>query len=188
MPPPAHTNDRAQFERLYRDHAQAVFAYCARRTAVEDAKDATADVFAVAWRRFGDMPNDDGQLPWLYGVARNVLKDRRRSHRRRDRLTAKIGSQPSEQVEGPEPQVVRSSEHEAVLAAISKLPEKDQEIIRLVEWEGMSREQVAEVMYVSRAAIDKRMARTYKKLARHLGVKESGVRTTPVPAEEGGEA
>ena len=188
MPASAHTNDRAQFERLYREHAQAVFAYFARRSSFEDAKDATADVFAVAWRRFADVPNDDGQLPWLYGVSRNVLKDRSRSLRRRDRLAAKVASQPAEHAEGPEPQVVRSSEHESVLAAIEKLPAKDQEIIRLVEWEGLSREQVAEMMFVSRAAIDKRMARAYKKLARTLGVKQSGVRTTPVPAEEGGEA
>ena len=182
------TTDRQQFERLYREHAQAVFAYCARRASAEDAKDATADVFAVAWRRFADVPNDDGQLPWLYGVSRNVLRDRSRSLRRRDRLTAKVASHHEPTVEGPEPQVVRSSEHDAVLAAIAKLPEKDQEIIRLVEWEGLSREQVADMMYVSRAAIDKRMARAYKKLARHLGVKDRVVRTTPVPIEEGGEA
>ena len=83
---------------------------------------------------------------------------------------------------------MRSSEHEAVVAALAKLSAKDQEIIRLVEWEGLSRDRVAEMMFVSRAAIDKRMARAYTKLARHLGVEQPGVRTTPVPAEEGGEA
>mgnify|MGYP001813208938 CR=1 FL=1 len=182
------STDQRQFERLYHEHAQAVYAYCLRRTSREEAKDATADVFAVAWRRWEDVPNDGGALPWLYGVAKNVLRDRSRSMRRRDRLTVKIGSQPAEHAEGPEPQVVRSTEHEEVLAAIAKLPAKDQEIIRLVEWEGLSREQVADMMFVSRAAIDKRLTRAYKKLARHLGVKDSGVRTTPVPAEEGGEA
>ncbi|MGI9642822.1 MAG: RNA polymerase sigma factor [Acidimicrobiia bacterium] len=179
---------KAEFERLYLAHAQAVYSYCQRRTSAEEAKDATADVFAVAWRRFDAVPNDDGQLPWLYGVARNVLKDRGRSMRRRDRLNARVASQPAEHAEGPEPQVVRSSEHEAVIAAMAKLPGKDQEIIRLVEWEGLSREQVAEMMFVSRAAIDKRMTRAYKKLARMLGVSRPDVRTTPVPIEEGGEA
>ena len=179
---------KTAYERLYRAHAQAVYAYCLRRTSREEAKDATSDVFAVAWRRFDDVPNDDGALPWLYGVARNVLRDRSRSMRRRTRLTVKIGSQPAEHAEGPEPQVVRSTEHEAVLAAMARLSDKDQEIIRLVEWEGLSSEQVADMMYVSRAAIDKRIARAYKKMARTLGVSRSGVRTTPVPVEEGGEA
>lgn len=147
-----------------------------------------ADVFVVAWRRFADMPNDDGALPWLYVVARNVLRDRNRSTNRRDRLFARMASQHDPSVEGPEPQVVRSSEHEAVLTAMGKLPDKDREIIRLVEWEGLSREQVAEMMFVSRAAIDKRMTRAYAKLARILGTNRSSLHATPVPNEEGGEA
>jgi RNA polymerase sigma-70 factor (ECF subfamily) len=134
------------------------------------------------------MPNGEAALPWLYVVARNVLRDRSRSRRRRDRLTAKVASHHEPSVEGPEPQVVRSSEYEAVIAAMERLSETDREVIRLVEWEGLSREQVAEMMFVGRAAIDKRMARAYKKLARILGVKQSNVRTTPVPIEEGGEA
>lgn len=176
------------FERMYQEHARAVYSYCLRRTSTEEAKDAMADVFAVAWRRFADMPNDDGALPWLYVVARNVLRDRSRSRNRRDRLFARMASQHDPAVEGPEPQVVRSSEHEAVLAAMEKLSDKDREIIRLVEWEGLSREDVAELMYVSRSAIDKRMTRAYKKMARTLEVNESDLHATPVPIEEGGEA
>ena len=179
--------DTRQFERLYQEHAQAVYAYCLRRTTREDAKDATADVFAVAWRRFSDVPNDDGALPWLYVVARNVLRDKSRSMRRRDRLAMKMGSLPPETAEGPEPQVVRSTEHERVVAAMAKLPETDREVLRLVEWEGLSREQVAEMMFVSRAAIDKRITRAHAKLARHLGIRRNDVRTTPVPIQEGGE-
>lgn len=178
---------KMEFERLYMTHAQAVYRYCARRATAEDAKDATADVFVVAWRRFGDVPNGEAALPWLYVVARNVLRDRSRSGRRRDRLTAKVASHHEPSVEGPEPQVVRSSEYEAVIAAMKRLSETDREVIRLVEWEGLNREQVAEMMFVSRAAIDKRIARAYRKLARILGVKQSDVRTTPVPAEEGGD-
>lgn len=182
------TDQRIAFERLYREHAQAIHAYCARRTGPEEAKDATADVFAVMWRRFAEVPQADETLPWLYGVARNVLRDRARSIRRRDRLIVKIGSQPTELAEDPEIQVVRSSEHERILAAMEKLPELDREVLRLVEWEGLSRSQVAAALFVSRAAIDKRITRAHKKLARHLGVTPAVGRTTPVPLEEGGEA
>jgi RNA polymerase sigma-70 factor, ECF subfamily len=181
--------DRAtsDYEHLYREHARAIHAYCLRRTTPEDAKDATADVFVVAWRRFAEMPGGDAALPWLYGVARNVLNDRRRSLRRMVRLSAKLAATGTDAVEGPEPQVVRHEEHAQVLAAIERLPEKDREILRLVEWEGLTRDQVAEMLYLSRSAIDKRMTRAQAKIARILGV-TSDVRTTPVPAEEGGEA
>jgi predicted DNA-binding protein (UPF0251 family) len=72
--------------------------------------------------------------------------------------------------------------------ALEKLPDKDREILRLVAWECLSREQVAAMFFVSRSAIDQRISRAYKRLGRTLGVPEREPRTAPVPADEGGEA
>jgi RNA polymerase sigma-70 factor (ECF subfamily) len=182
------SNTDSRFEALYKAHARAVHAYCLRRTTAEEAKDATSEVFVVAWRRFESVPHGDEALPWLYGVARNVVANRARSVQRRDRLTTKLASQHEGTVPGPEPQVVRNEEHQELVRALSKLSDKDQEIVRLVEWEGLSREQVADMFYVSRAAIDKRISRAYKKVAHTLGVPTPDVPTTPVTVEEGGEA
>ena len=44
------------------------------------------------------------------------------------------------------------------------------------------------MMFVSRSAIDKRIARAYKKMANMLGVPKPDLLTTPVTIEEGGEA
>ena len=112
---------RTQFEVMYRAHADAVHAYCLRRSASEDAKDATADVFSVAWRRFDHVPTGDATLPWLFGVARNVLRDRNRAANRRDRLAAKVAAHRQPSVPSPELQVVRHSEHERVLEALNEL-------------------------------------------------------------------
>jgi len=179
-------NADARFEALYRAHAHDVHGYCLRRTSTEEAKDATSEVFVVAWRRFDDVP--DEALPWLYGVARNVLANRARSFRRRDRLAAKAAAHHDPSVPGPEPQIVRNEQHDELLRALSKLPDKDQEILRLVEWEGVSRDKVAEMMFLSRSAIDKRIGRAYKKMAKILGVPQPDPLTTPVTIEEGGEA
>ena len=178
----------ARFESLYRAHAADVLGYCARRTSREEANDAASEVFVVALRRIDDVPEGEAALPWLYTVARNVLKNTSRSGRRRLRLTAKLSTTHDRSVPGPEPQVVRNSEHEELLGALAKLPDKDREILRLVEWEGLTREQVADMFFVSRAAIDQRISRSYRKLARAMGVAPSDPRTAPVPAEEGGEA
>lgn len=177
-----------RLEALYRAHARAVHAYCLRRASQEEAKDATSEVFLVAWRRIGDVPPGEEALPWLYGVARNVLANRSRSSRRRGRLVAKATRFYDEETPGPEPQLVRNEEHRQLMDALAKLPEKDQEILRLVEWDGLSREQVADMFFVSRAAIDKRISRAHKKLARALNVPAPDVVTTPVQLEEGGEA
>ena len=182
------TSAPRRFEALYRAHAHEVHAYCLRRTTGEAAQDAASEAFVVAWRRFEEVPQGDETLPWLYVVARNVLANRARSVRRRDRLWAKIANQHEGPVPGPEPQVVRSEEHRELVRALSKLSDKDQEILRLVEWEGLSRKQVAVMFFVSRAAIDQRISRAYKKMARTLGVPTPDVLTTPVTVEEGGEA
>lgn len=181
-------NTDARFEALYRAHARDVHGYFLRRTSSEEAKDATSEVFVVAWRRFDDVPQGEEALPWLYGVARNVLANSARSLRRRDRLAARAAANHDPTIPGPEPQVVRNEEHDDLLRALSKLPHKDQEILRLVEWEGISRDKVAEMFFVSRAAIDKRISRAYKKMARMLGVPKPDLLTTPVTIEEGGEA
>lgn len=129
-------NTDARFEDLYRAHAREVHGYCLRRMSSEETKDATSEVFLVAWRRYGDVPQGDEALPCLYGVARNVLANRARSVRRRDRLAAKAAANHDPTVPGPEPQIVRNEEHAALLRALSGLPERDQEVLRLVEWEG----------------------------------------------------
>ena len=141
------------FEALYRAHAADVLAYCARRTSRDEAMDAASEVFVIALRKVDDVPSGDGALPWLYTVAGNVLRNRARSGRRRLRLATKLRSVTEPMSPGPEPVVIRNAEHQELLDALATLPEKDQEVLRLVEWEGLSREQVADMMFVSRSAI-----------------------------------
>lgn len=62
--------DRKRFDELWNEHAASIYAYAARRVGRETAEEVVADVFAVAWRRIGDLP--ERELPWLYGLGRNV--------------------------------------------------------------------------------------------------------------------
>ena len=153
---------------MYAAHVRDVLAYCLRRTEPVGAHDATAEVFTVAWRRMAELPGQSEILPWLYGVAANVLKNQRRSMRRARDLVDKIESQVEPFQPGPETQVVRRSEYEEVHRAIDSLKPKYREVIKLVEWEGLPRGQVAELLGVSRATIDQRMHRAYRQLERPL--------------------
>ncbi len=49
-----------------------------------------AETFLVAWRRLDDVPAD--ALPWLYGVARRVLANERRSAGRRAALEQRVAT------------------------------------------------------------------------------------------------
>lgn len=164
----ATTAEQARFETMYADHVRSILAYCLRRTSPADAHDATAEVFAVAWRRHIEVPSGEETLPWLYGVAANVLKNQIRSARRAHNLAGKIGSQPEAHQLGPEAQLVRRAEYEEVHRAIDSLKPKYRDVIKLVEWEELPRDQVAELLRISRSTVDQRMHRAYKQLERRL--------------------
>jgi len=87
----ASTDPAIRFDRLFDDHYRAVYRYCVRRVGIADAEDATADVFAVAWRRLDEMPEDASTRAWLYGVAYRVVGNQYRTRLRNLRLIARLG-------------------------------------------------------------------------------------------------
>jgi DNA-directed RNA polymerase specialized sigma24 family protein len=76
--------DDAAFGTLFERHAKAIYNYCFRRVADWTlAEDVTSAVFLEAWRRRFDVRlAGDSVLPWLYGVAANLIRKHRRGGRR----------------------------------------------------------------------------------------------------------
>lgn len=178
----------AHFQRLFESHYLAIQKYCFRRLAPSDANDATAEVFLVAWRRIKDAPIGSGELPWLYGIGRNVVNNARRSLRRSTRLKARMSSVSDPGAAGPEMQVVQSAEAEEALAALAELRPEDQEVIRLRTWEELPNEEIARALGLSVRAVESRLNRARRKLARKLKP-QSALRPSarPLPTERGGE-
>ena len=79
-------NDPAAFGMLYRRHAASVHAFLRGRAPDRVAAELTAETFAQAalsLKRFRDEMDGSG-LPWLYGIARNLL----RTYYERERIVA----------------------------------------------------------------------------------------------------
>jgi RNA polymerase sigma factor (sigma-70 family) len=161
-------SERHRFELLYVTNYDAVLRYCLRRSGREDALDAAAETFTVAWRRRADMPQDHA-LPWLYGVARRVLANQRRSTGRHDRTVAHLRLVDNPGPEEPEPQVVRNQEAREMVDALELLRLSDQEIIRLAGWEELGRDEIAEALQCTPNAVTKRLNRALDRLAQQLG-------------------
>jgi RNA polymerase sigma-70 factor (ECF subfamily) len=160
--------DRHRFERMYVTHFDTVLRYCLRRTNREDALDAAAETFTVAWRRRRDLPWEL-PLPWLYGVAYKVLGNQWRSGFRQQRAAARLREDPENDDPGPEVQVVRAVEDQQVLDALERLRSEDREIIRLAAWEELGREEIATAYGCSANAVTKRLNRALDHLAAELG-------------------
>ncbi len=90
----ASSRDARAFRILYDRHAGAVHAFVHRRTGDPDAAlDLTAETFARAWlhrRRFRDERSGNA-LPWLYGIAANVVRESVRRRRLASRATQRLG-------------------------------------------------------------------------------------------------
>lgn len=158
----SQSDRQSRFESMFRATYDRVLSYALRRADPADAEDVVAEAFAVAWRRFDDVPPDP--LPWLYAVARRTLANSRRSVRRRaqlatrlaaeNRLSSLVDSDPSEQLE--EAAVMR--------AALSTLAEADREALMLVAWEGLDNEEASIVLGVSPQAFAVRLHRARRRL------------------------
>lgn len=159
---------RERFESLYDDRRLHVLGYCMRRAQPSDARDACSESFLVAWRRIDEIPEPPKTLPYLYGIAGKVLANQARTLRRRSRLDAKLKHLGIAPAADPSALVLRNSRYDEVLAALDKLKPRDREILMLYNWEELSREAIAEMMDMTKAAVDQRIHRSYKRLARIL--------------------
>ncbi len=165
-----------RFEGLFREHYPAVRAYALRRTSGDAAQDAVAETFLVAWRRLDDVPED--ALPWLYGVARRVLSNQRRTADRGASLQQRIADV-TPPAPGHDPGE-RAGEAEILRVALSRLSEPSREALTLVAWHGLSGARAARAAGCSRAAFAVRLHRARARLAAELAALEPA--TSP-PAE-----
>ena len=163
-PMPDITVPDLTFGSLYAEHHPEVLAYFLRRFDRDTAVDCAAEVFTVAWRRIDALPQGEGAIRWLYGVCRNVARNQERSRRRLGRLAAKLGRLPGEPPTPPDVEVVRHADEARVVEALHRLRSRDQEILRLATWEELPHADIAEILGISRHAVDQRIRRAAARL------------------------
>ncbi|WP_245679634.1 RNA polymerase sigma factor [Actinomadura hibisca] len=171
-----------RFTQLYDTHYRRVMAYALTHAEPHTAEDIVSETFLIAWRRFGDV--GDPALPWLLGVARNLLHKQRAGGRRGRDLAERI-----KVLSGPADLAAwdvadHVVERDAALAAIAALPERDLETLALVTWHGLEPRQAAKVVGCSAAAFFVRLHRARKRLARALEAGPAPRPATPAVVRE----
>ncbi|WP_067450271.1 RNA polymerase sigma factor [Actinomadura macra] len=164
----ARDGDEAAFGTLFDRHARTVYNYCFRRTASwSEAEDLTSVVFLETWRRRTAVPLPSGSLlPWLYGVATNVLHNHRRSLRRHRAALARLPA-PLPQPDGADEAAARLDAERAmrrVMDSIRTLPRRDQEVLALCVWEGLDYADAAAALGVAVGTVRSRLARARARL------------------------
>ncbi len=158
----------ARITEVYERHAGAIAAYALRRASAADAADVVADTFLVAFRRHDQIPDEPRTLPWLYGVARRVLANQRRSTERRTRLHERLRHEFVE-FDQRTTGAGETAEFQQVAAALAALSADDAELLRLTAWEGLSPAELATTMDLDASVVRQRLRRARQRLRRQLG-------------------
>ena len=134
-----------RFEALYTGSYQEISGYVRRRVPPDAADDVVAQVFTVAWRRFGQVPGPPQDRLWLFGVARNCAAEHHRAATRRLRLRTRLSQEPAAVAHVPGP---GGPDHDPgpVLAALASLKPRDREALQLVLWDELSHAEAAAVL------------------------------------------
>ncbi len=164
----AAAGQAAAFGALYERHARPVYNHCFRRTASwAQAEDLTSAVFLEAWRRREEVRfSGDSLLPWLLGVAANLLRNQRRALRRFRVALARLPPPAAEDDFADD--VARRLDDERtmrrVLGVIGELPAKEREVLALCAWDGLSYEAAAIALGIPVGTVRSRLARARARL------------------------
>ena len=122
----------------------------------EDAKDAVTVAFFELWRKRASVRLVDGSpLPWLVNTVAHCARNLERSGRR---YRALLAAEPTS----------HDLDDSGVLAALKRLPEREQSVIVLSVLEGYSEREVAEALGVPAGTVKSRLSRAKARLREDL--------------------
>ena len=166
------------FSELYRRTHVDVLAFLLRRCPTpEDAADCLAETYLVAWQKRDQMPTGTETRPWLFGVARNVMRRGSERHQR----TAATASALAAEIERtaaacPAPDLTQP---DPVNAAIRDLPPLEQEIITMLIWDELTPREVAAILGLTPNLVRVRAHRARAKLRAALSDQQPGREPEP---------
>lgn len=165
----ARDGDVAAFGVLFERHAGRIYNYCFRRTADwAVAEDLTSATFLLAWRSLGREPlQTESALPLLYGIATNVVRNRRRSLKRGQDAFRRLPLPRVEEPDFAEETATRLDDEVAtrqLLGLFAGLPGGQQDVLALCDWSSLSYEDAAAALRIPIGTVRSRLARGRRRL------------------------
>jgi RNA polymerase sigma-70 factor (ECF subfamily) len=159
---PASPNETTnRFEVFFRENYSVLWRYVARRVPQAKVDDVVSASFIVAWEKYSTV--ESPSTAWLIRIASFEIANVRRKQGRERRSSVYVV------------QEIAAAKHDdfdgsGVRSAMASLSESDQEILRLVLWDELSRDDVAQVLDLSTNAVNVRYHRALQKLERCIVV------------------
>lgn len=167
----AARTDPQAFREFYDRYAVWVRAWFQRQTSSDSASlDLTAETFAQAWRglkRYKDMADGSG-APWIFGIARNLLRQYHKHNRietaARARLGLPVDWEGTEDYDAVDERMTARSLSPLLREAVSALPTEQRQALELRIVEQLEYEEVASRLGCSINAARLRVSRALRSL------------------------
>lgn len=155
------------FALLYRRHATALGRYVCRRLGTGLADDIVAETFLTAFRqRSGYDPARSHALPWLHGIAANLIRRHYRDEERKLRALERTGVDPVAEsaADLAEARLASDAASRAVAAALASLSPQHRDVVLLVMWAELTYDEVAVALGIPEGTVRSRMSRARTRL------------------------
>jgi RNA polymerase sigma factor (sigma-70 family) len=163
--------DDAAFGRLFDRHSRVLFLYLARRIDDAVAEDLLSETFLVAFERRGALdPGRGDALPWLFGIATNLLRRHRRQELRAYRAYARSVDLDTDDTELSDDRIDMNAALADVARALEHMPRAVHETVLLFAWAELTYEQISAAMGVPIGTVRSRLNRARTALRTVPGV------------------
>ncbi len=167
--------DPAVFGLIFDRHHDAIYRYVARRAGQDIAADVAAETFTTGFfrRRDYDLAFPDA-LPWLYGIAHNLMRSRQRAESRMLAAYMRQGADPvadsdAEDAYGrAERRLDAAAAAPVIAAALDAMTAGDRDVLLLLAWTEMSYSEVARALELPVGTVRSRMHRARAQLRPRL--------------------
>ncbi|MFC7381145.1 RNA polymerase sigma factor [Sphaerisporangium rhizosphaerae] len=168
----ASLREPERFAELFDRHAAVLHRYVVRRLGPDHAEDVVAETFTRAFeKRHKYAIHRADALPWLYGIATNIIGTHRRAEVRGYRALARTGEDPvlvafDERVVA---EVTASAIRKRLAAALARLGQGERHVLLLIAWGDLTYEETAQALNVPVGTVRSRLSRARRKVAHALG-------------------
>lgn len=179
-----------EFEGLFERHAATMLRYLQLRVGRDLAEELMAETFVRAFdaRERFDMRRESA-LPWLYGIASNLIRMHFRTEERRLRAyqaAAGLEVQPGDSTEEGVERVHASELAPALAAALAALPAVQSDVLLLHTYAELTHGEIAEALGISASSVRKRLHRARRFMSERLDLNGNKGDETPQKATTSG--
>jgi RNA polymerase sigma factor (sigma-70 family) len=158
--------DEYTFSCAYRQHGRDLHRFCLRHLGDSGAaEEALATVFLEAWRRRDEVDFSKPIRPWLFGVARNVIRNQRRAEHRRKVTVQNLEYLHCRHSEDPSEELARRQATAALICSLGALPDEQRQVVGLCLLGDSSYEAAADDLEVPVGTVRSRLYRARLNLA-----------------------